>query len=62
MRAAVVVFPGSNCDADTHWVLNEVAGIPADYVSPDEWDTAVPIEFLSIRRTPISVVDKAVLA
>ena len=32
MRAAVVVFPGSNCDADTHWVLNEVAGIPADYV------------------------------
>ena len=32
MRAAVVVFPGSNCDADTHWVLNEAAGIPADYV------------------------------
>ncbi len=31
MRAAVVVFPGSNCDADTHFVLNEVAGIPADY-------------------------------
>ena len=31
MRAAVVVFPGSNCDADTHWVLNEVAGIRADY-------------------------------
>ena len=32
MRAAVVVFPGSNCDADSHYVLNEVAGIPADYV------------------------------
>lgn len=31
-------------------------------VEPDEWDTAVPIEFLSIRRKPISVVDKAVLA
>ena len=31
MRAAVVVFPGSNCDADTYFVLNEVAGIPADY-------------------------------
>ncbi len=32
MRAAVVVFPGSNCDADSHHVLNEVAGIEADYV------------------------------
>ena len=32
MRAAVVVFPGSNCDADSHFVLNEVAGIPTDYV------------------------------
>ena len=31
MRAAVVVLPGSNCDADTHFVHNEVAGIPADY-------------------------------
>ena len=31
MRAAVVVFPGSNCDADTHWVLNEVAGLEAEY-------------------------------
>jgi phosphoribosylformylglycinamidine synthase len=32
MRAAVVVFPGSNCDADTHHVLSEVAGIETDYV------------------------------
>ena len=32
MQAAVVVFPGSNCDHDVHHVLNEVAGIPADFV------------------------------
>jgi phosphoribosylformylglycinamidine synthase len=32
MRAAVVVFPGSNCDADAHHVLNEVAGIGAEFV------------------------------
>ena len=38
MRAAVVVFPGSNCDADTHWVLSEVAGIEADYAWHTETD------------------------
>jgi phosphoribosylformylglycinamidine synthase len=38
MRAAVVVFPGSNCDADTHYVLNEVAGIKTDYVWHTETD------------------------
>ena len=32
MRAAVIVFPGSNCDADTHYVLNEVVGMRADFV------------------------------
>ncbi|MBM4436920.1 MAG: phosphoribosylformylglycinamidine synthase subunit PurQ [Actinobacteria bacterium] len=32
MRAAVIVFPGSNCDADTHFALNEVAQVPADFV------------------------------
>jgi phosphoribosylformylglycinamidine synthase I len=40
MRAAVVVFPGSNCDADTHWVLNEVAGIEAAYVWHTDTDLA----------------------
>ena len=38
MRAAVVVFPGSNCDADTHYVLNEVAGIEAEYAWHTETD------------------------
>jgi phosphoribosylformylglycinamidine synthase I len=38
MRAAVVVFPGSNCDADTHWVLNEVAGLEAEYAWHTETD------------------------
>ncbi len=32
MRAAVIVFPGSNCDADTRHVLNEVMGFEADFV------------------------------
>ena len=31
MNAAVVVFPGSNCDADTLHVLNNVAGMDAQY-------------------------------
>jgi phosphoribosylformylglycinamidine synthase len=32
MRAAVVVFPGSNCDRDTRYVLEEVVGIATDMV------------------------------
>ena len=40
MRAAVVVFPGSNCDRDTHYVLSEVAGMEADLVWHTEGDLA----------------------
>jgi len=40
MRAAVVVFPGSNCDRDTHYVLSDVAGIEADLVWHTESDLA----------------------
>jgi len=39
MRAAVVVFPGSNCDTDAHYVLEEVAGIEADLV----WHTTTDL-------------------
>ncbi len=30
MRAAVVVFPGSNCDHDTYYVLKDLLGIETD--------------------------------
>lgn len=30
MRAAVVVFPGSNCDHDTYYVLKDLIGIETD--------------------------------
>ena len=32
MRAAVVVFPGSNSDVDAQYALSEVGGIPAELV------------------------------
>jgi phosphoribosylformylglycinamidine synthase len=32
MKFAVVVFPGSNCEADTHHVLTDVLGQQAEYV------------------------------
>ena len=32
MRFAVVVFPGSNCEQDTHHVLQRVMGQDVDYV------------------------------
>ena len=30
MRAAVVVFPGSNCDHDTYYVLKDLLGVETD--------------------------------
>jgi len=32
MRIAVIVFPGSNCDRDVHYVLTNVLGVEADLV------------------------------
>jgi phosphoribosylformylglycinamidine synthase len=32
VRFAVVVFPGSNCDADTYHALNDVTGETVDYI------------------------------
>jgi phosphoribosylformylglycinamidine synthase len=39
MRAAVVVFPGSNCDRDAQHALADVMGIPTDLV----WHTATAL-------------------
>jgi len=32
MKAAVVVFPGSNCDHDTYHVLKHILGVPARFL------------------------------
>lgn len=32
MRAAVIVFPGSNCDTDAHHALTHAMGVPTDLV------------------------------
>jgi len=32
MKFGVVVFPGSNCDYDTYHVLNNVIGVPTDFI------------------------------
>lgn len=32
MKFAVIVFPGSNCDADLLWAIRDVMGAEADYV------------------------------
>jgi phosphoribosylformylglycinamidine synthase I len=36
MKFAVIVFPGSNCDADMLWAIREVMDVEADYVRHDE--------------------------
>lgn len=38
MRAAVVVFPGSNCDADAFYALRDELGVQTDYVWHAETD------------------------
>lgn len=38
MRAAVIVFPGSNCDLDAYHALRDVIGVPVDYVWHTETD------------------------
>jgi len=48
MRFGVVVFPGTNCDLDCHYVLGTVFGQPVDYV----WH----------RQTDLSGYDCLVLA
>ena len=40
MRFAVIVFPGSNCDADMLWAIREIMGVEADYVRHDETSLA----------------------
>jgi len=32
MKFGIVVFPGSNCDADCHHVIDKVLGEPVDYI------------------------------
>jgi phosphoribosylformylglycinamidine synthase len=46
MKAAVVVFPGSNCDEDCRWALEKVCGVPTEMVwfgnrVPDDVDLIV---------------------
>ncbi|MGM9903131.1 phosphoribosylformylglycinamidine synthase 1 [Enterococcus sp. 10A9_DIV0425] len=36
MKFAVIVFPGSNCDADLLWAIRDVMGAQAAYVRYDE--------------------------
>ncbi|WP_339061020.1 phosphoribosylformylglycinamidine synthase subunit PurQ [Tepidibacillus marianensis] len=37
MRFAVIVFPGSNCDADMYHAIEDVLGEPVDYVWHEEF-------------------------
>ena len=48
MRAAVVVFPGSNCDTDTQHVLSQVVGIETDMV----WHTQTELRGYDVVVLP----------
>lgn len=32
MKFGVIIFPGTNCDYDTYWVLKEQIGVPVDFL------------------------------
>ena len=36
MKFAVIVLPGSNCDADMLWAIRDIVGVEAEYVRYDE--------------------------
>ncbi|EMF0127617.1 phosphoribosylformylglycinamidine synthase subunit PurQ [Enterococcus hirae] len=36
MKFAVIVFPGSNCDADMLWAIRDIVGVESEYVRYDE--------------------------
>ncbi|TKN42848.1 phosphoribosylformylglycinamidine synthase subunit PurQ, partial [Enterococcus faecium] len=36
MKFAVIVFPGSYCDADMLWAVREIMGADAEFVRHDE--------------------------
>lgn len=36
MKFAVIVFPGSNCDADMLWAIRDIVRVEAEYVRYDE--------------------------
>jgi phosphoribosylformylglycinamidine synthase len=38
MKFGVLVFPGSNCDHDTHHAIGEVAGVPVTYLWHESHD------------------------
>lgn len=40
MKFGVVVFPGSNCDADCHYVVGDVLGQPVEYIWHESQDLA----------------------
>ena len=52
MKLAVIVFPGSNCDADLLWAVKEVMGVDAEFVRHDATSLAkfdgvlLPVVFL----------------
>jgi phosphoribosylformylglycinamidine synthase len=48
IRFGVVVFPGSNCDTDTFWVVRDVLGCDARYV----WHTETDISDLQCVILP----------
>jgi phosphoribosylformylglycinamidine synthase len=36
-KFGVVIFPGSNCDADCHHAVGSVVGAPVEYIWHEEW-------------------------
>lgn len=40
MKIAIIVFPGTNCDAETHHAIQDVLGVSAEYV----WHDAVTLD------------------
>ena len=38
MKAAVISFPGSNCDLDLQWAVQTIAGAECELIKPSQTD------------------------
>lgn len=54
MKAAVISFPGSNCDLDLQWAVQTIAGAECELIKPSQTDLSrydvvmVPGFFLTV--------------
>ena len=56
MKFGVIIFPGSNCDHDAYWTIQNVAHQPVTFL----WHESHDLEDCDAIVTPVESADEAV--